>query len=156
MEYRRVKTRGSFIHSKEMYIGPRSLIIDGAFIEPEPFIFNFGPPKKPSIGFIVVTPFKLADREYVPLFFRFCSIHKKRHTRKYSSKVFINVHFSEIILVNRGWVPMDKKDPSTRLEGQIEGEVEIEGIIRLKEDKPSFLQKGADPREFRYRFTFIT
>lgn len=51
---------------------------------------------------------------------------------------------------------MDKKDPSTRLEGQIEGEIEIEGIIRLKEDKPSFLHKGADPREFRYRFTFIT
>lgn len=88
MEYKKVKTRGTFIHSKEMYIGPRSLIIDGAFVETEPFIFNFGPPKKPSIGFMVVTPFKLADREYVSLFFCFCLIDKKRHTRKCSTSIY--------------------------------------------------------------------
>lgn len=56
------------------------------------------------------------------------------------------------ILVNRGWVPLDMKDPRARSEGQIEGEVELEGILRLKEDKPTYapteFNKGP---EFRYR-----
>ncbi|MBP5858510.1 SURF1 family protein [Marivibrio halodurans] len=35
------------------------------------------------------------------------------------------------ILVNRGWVPFDRKDPETRPEGQLEGEVTVEGILRF-------------------------
>jgi surfeit locus 1 family protein len=34
------------------------------------------------------------------------------------------------LLVDRGWVPADRRDPATRLEGQIEGEVTIVGIVR--------------------------
>lgn len=34
------------------------------------------------------------------------------------------------VLVNRGFVPLDRKDPSTRTEGQIEGVVEVEGLLR--------------------------
>lgn len=50
---------------------------------------------------------------------------------------------------------MEKQDPSTRLEAQIEGEIEIEGIVRLKENEPSFLQKGTNPRDFRHRFLYF-
>jgi surfeit locus 1 family protein len=35
------------------------------------------------------------------------------------------------VLVNRGWVPEDRKDPATRAEGLIAGEVAIEGIGRI-------------------------
>lgn len=35
-----------------------------------------------------------------------------------------------VIFVNRGYVPINKKDPATRLEGQITGEVEIIGLAR--------------------------
>ncbi|OKH87843.1 SURF1 family protein [Thalassospira sp. TSL5-1] len=36
-----------------------------------------------------------------------------------------------IILVNRGWVPDDKRDPATRPEGQIKGKVEVTGVIQI-------------------------
>ena len=34
-----------------------------------------------------------------------------------------------LVLVNRGWVPLDHKDPTTRGAGQIEGVVRIEGFL---------------------------
>ncbi|MBT5674296.1 MAG: SURF1 family protein [Rhodospirillaceae bacterium] len=34
-----------------------------------------------------------------------------------------------VLLVNRGWIPVAKKDPATRTEGQIEGVVRIEGLL---------------------------
>ncbi|KAF9162142.1 surf-like protein [Actinomortierella ambigua] len=41
------------------------------------------------------------------------------------------------ILVRRGWVPRDKKDPATRLEGLTEGEVTLEGLLRSGEQRSS-------------------
>ncbi|KAK3832893.1 MAG: putative COX1 assembly protein Shy1 [Linnemannia elongata] len=41
------------------------------------------------------------------------------------------------ILVRRGWVPRDKKDQSTRLDGLPEGEVTLEGLLRSGEQKAS-------------------
>ena len=34
------------------------------------------------------------------------------------------------ILVDRGWVPEEKKNPATRQEGQFEGEIEVTGTLR--------------------------
>ncbi|KAK7095364.1 hypothetical protein V1264_006783 [Littorina saxatilis] len=48
----------------------------------------------------------------------------------------------ETILVNMGWVPSAKMDPSTRREGQVKGEVEVSGIVRLQEQRPPFMPKG--------------
>lgn len=123
LEYRRFKVRGTFDHSRELYLTPRSLIVDSAFQKKHSFLIPSGMPEKPDLGAYVITPFKLADRDLT-------------------------------ILVNRGWVPYEQKDPRTRAEGQIQGEVEIEGILRLKEDKPTYsptvAHKNQD-REFRYR-----
>ena len=33
------------------------------------------------------------------------------------------------VLVNRGWVPVDKKEPATRAEGQVEGVLRLEGLL---------------------------
>lgn len=35
------------------------------------------------------------------------------------------------VIVNRGWVPLDRKDPATRPEGQIAGEVTVAAIVRF-------------------------
>lgn len=35
------------------------------------------------------------------------------------------------ILVNRGWVPVDRRERGTRPDGLVEGEVTLEGIVRL-------------------------
>ena len=35
------------------------------------------------------------------------------------------------LLVDRGWIPLDRKDPATRAAGQIAGAAEIDGLIRL-------------------------
>lgn len=47
------------------------------------------------------------------------------------------------LLVNRGWVPRERRDPATRAEGQLEGEVVVEGLIR----EPGF--KGVFPPDNR-------
>lgn len=35
------------------------------------------------------------------------------------------------VLIDRGWIPFDRRDPSTRAEGQVKGVVSFDGIIRL-------------------------
>jgi surfeit locus 1 family protein len=46
--------------------------------------------------------------------------------------------FREIILVNRGWIPKKNMDPDTRKEGQVTGEIELNGIVRIGEARPQF------------------
>lgn len=36
----------------------------------------------------------------------------------------------ERVLINRGWVPLKMKEASARAEGQIQGEVEVRGLLR--------------------------
>eukprot|EP01147_Barroeca_monosierra_P008514 gene8514-10253_t len=50
----------------------------------------------------------------------------------------------DIILVNRGFVPDEKRAPSTRVNGQLQGRVSIEGIVRLGE-KSMCQEAGAKP-----------
>ncbi|XP_065223548.1 surfeit locus protein 1 [Planococcus citri] len=121
LEYRRVKVRGTFDHSKEMYLSPRSLIQNNEFSKDDtPFLSPLAKADT-NLGAVVVTPFKLADRDLT-------------------------------ILVNRGWVPYDKLDPNTRQEAQIEGEVELEGIVRTQEDKPMIgSEHDIRKRTFKYR-----
>jgi surfeit locus 1 family protein len=40
-----------------------------------------------------------------------------------------------IILVNRGWVPQDYREPETRPESLIEGPVRVSGVLRLPREK---------------------
>ena len=42
------------------------------------------------------------------------------------------------ILINRGWVPREKKDPLSRIKGQVEGEVTLEGILTPGSGKGPF------------------
>lgn len=53
--------------------------------------------------------------------------------------------------MNRGWVAKDKKYPNTRPEGQIEGTVEIQGIVRHTEPRPQFTPEHRGTNLFFYR-----
>ncbi|MBX4940634.1 SURF1 family protein [Rhizobium binae] len=46
------------------------------------------------------------------------------------------------ILINRGFVPTDRRDPATRRQGQVQGPVEITGLMRMTEPKGSLLQSN--------------
>lgn len=51
-----------------------------------------------------------------------------------------------LVLINRGFVPYDLKDPGQRSEGQRDGLVSITGLARIKlQDKPSYLMPDNDP-----------
>jgi surfeit locus 1 family protein len=42
-------------------------------------------------------------------------------------------------LVDRGWVPPEREDPATRAEGLVEGEVTVDGIIRIAKGQGMFI-----------------
>lgn len=53
------------------------------------------------------------------------------------------------VLVNRGFVPPEKRDPATRAEGQPQGEVTVAGLLRISEPKGGFLRSN-DPAAGRW------
>lgn len=118
LEFSPVKVRGEFLHDKEIVMGPRSLIEPDGSGQPSG---SFLSDRSKSNGFLVVTPFKLSDRDLT-------------------------------IMVNRGWVPNALKDPSKRPQGQITGELELTGIVRLHENRPPFVPSNdLEKRQFFYR-----
>lgn len=46
------------------------------------------------------------------------------------------------VLINRGFVPPDRRDPASRLEGQPQGEVSVTGLLRLTEPGGAFLRSN--------------
>jgi surfeit locus 1 family protein len=51
-----------------------------------------------------------------------------------------------VLLVNRGFVPSELKDPARRKAGEVEGEVAVEGLIRVPPDgKPSWIAPENHP-----------
>ena len=53
------------------------------------------------------------------------------------------------VLVNRGWVPDDKRDPARRAEGQLPGQVTFDAIIRQPQ-KQSWFQPPNEPVKNRW------
>ncbi|MFT4076095.1 MAG: SURF1 family protein [Asticcacaulis sp.] len=50
-----------------------------------------------------------------------------------------------IVYINRGFVPMEKRQPATRTEGQPQGEVTVTGLLRLPETRGWLFQQANDP-----------
>ncbi|WP_042701323.1 SURF1 family protein [Azospirillum sp. B506] len=46
-----------------------------------------------------------------------------------------------VVLVNRGFVPMDRRDPSTRATARVEGDTSVKGIVRVPQP-PGVFQPG--------------
>ena len=58
---------------------------------------------------------------------------------------FVRDKDGDIVLVNRGWVPDIRKDPDTRAEGQLEGNVTISGIVRKPWGKSWSFMPASNP-----------
>lgn len=57
----------------------------------------------------------------------------------------LELNDGRVVLVNRGFVPFDLKDPATRPQGQVQGEVTITGLARERLDaKPSSIVPDND------------
>lgn len=56
-----------------------------------------------------------------------------------------------IVVVNRGFVPLDKKDPAARADGQIEGEVRVTGLFRAPEQANYFTPVNDPAKNAWYR-----
>jgi surfeit locus 1 family protein len=54
-----------------------------------------------------------------------------------------------IVLINRGFVPSDERDPQTRPAGEIAGETAVTGLLRISEPGGGFL-RGNDPAHGRW------
>ena len=46
---------------------------------------------------------------------------------------------TRLILVDRGWVPFDRRDPASRPEGQVSGVITIDAIVRTTPDRGWFV-----------------
>jgi len=44
----------------------------------------------------------------------------------------------QIVLFDRGWAPSEKKDPKTRAEGQVAGDVKLSGVVRRSQVQRQF------------------
>jgi surfeit locus 1 family protein len=52
-----------------------------------------------------------------------------------------------VVLVDRGWVPVERKLPGQRAEGQLEGERIIEGVIRVPRPEKAWFQPDNEPEQ---------
>lgn len=103
MEYHKSVVKGRFDHANEMYISDK----------------------------LLKTPFHVIPKWYL-----------KRYNPYFYSEPELNgyhvitpfiLETGEKILVDRGWVDEPHLDPKTRTAGQVEGTVEITGLIRNDE-----------------------
>ena len=46
------------------------------------------------------------------------------------------------VLINRGWIPFQNREPATRRKGQVRGPIKIEGIVRLAKGPSAFTPKN--------------
>ncbi|WP_052120080.1 SURF1 family protein [Inquilinus limosus] len=60
-----------------------------------------------------------------------------------------------VVLVNRGFVPTENRDPATRAAGQVEGPVTVTGLLRITEPKGGFLRSN-DPAAERWYSRDVT
>ncbi len=56
--------------------------------------------------------------------------------------------FSGHMLVNRGWIPLDRKSPGSRKPGNVEGEVAVEGYLRAETGPGWFTPENEPARNF--------
>lgn len=57
-------------------------------------------------------------------------------------------HDGSHVLVDRGWVPLERKDPGTRAAGQLDGTVTVEGVIRSGGRKGWFVPDNQPEENF--------
>ena len=57
---------------------------------------------------------------------------------------------ADVILVNRGWIPLDRADPDTRRQGRIAAETAVTGILRKPGKTSPWVPDNEPPRNIWY------
>ena len=86
------------------------------------------------------------DREYLHVAFKGRFHHDKERYLYAPARTGLGWHVytplewapTHFVWINRGFVPDERKDRATRREGQLSGEVEITGLVRVRHDKGAF------------------
>jgi surfeit locus 1 family protein len=110
------------------------------------------PPR--SLADLEVFADKTGDADYMPVTLAGRYLHDREShflaTWKGEAGFFVytplQLSDGRYILVNRGFVPYDRKDPTTRAAGQVDGEIGIAGLGRNRlTEKPGALVPDNDP-----------
>lgn len=51
-----------------------------------------------------------------------------------------------VVMIDRGWVPYERKEPSQRPAGQIAGEVTLDAVVRVPRPEKNWLQPDNEPQ----------
>jgi len=51
-----------------------------------------------------------------------------------------------IVLFGRGWIPQEQKDPARRAQGQVDGPVDLTGVVRRNQERRQFAPENAPDR----------
>ncbi len=103
---------------------------------------------------ILASPKSIADQEYTPV--RVAGTFRHQSERHFfatwQGKTGFYVYAplalddGSFLFVNRGFVPYERKDPATRVDGQVPGRVEFDALVRSTlAEKPSSLVPDNDP-----------
>jgi surfeit locus 1 family protein len=94
-----------------------------------------------------VTRVETNDREYLHVSFKGRFHHDKERYLYAPAPAGLGWHIytplewgpARFVWINRGFVPDERKDPATRREGQVSGEVEVTGLVRVGHGKGAFV-----------------
>jgi len=139
LEFRKVKVKGEFLHNEEIFLGPRSCLIDGD--APVQTSFMATSPNGTS-GYHIVTPFVLSDthekilvnRGWVPL-------KEKSAEKRQRGQVTGEV---ELVGVVRSNEPKPPFAPINKLDSRIWFARDIEGISAFLGTRPVFIDATVD------------
>ncbi|KAK7074940.1 Surfeit locus protein 1 [Halocaridina rubra] len=93
MEYQKVRLTGTFDHSKEIYMGPRAQLVGGDVHQAGGGLISSS-----ETGFLVITPFKLADRDLTILINRGWVSRKFRNPQsRMEGQLEGPVHFTAVV-----------------------------------------------------------
>jgi surfeit locus 1 family protein len=78
----------------------------------------------------------------------FLAARSRRGNPGYDVVTPFSVKGDGVILINRGWIPLQRKEPVTRAPGQIEGETAVIGYLRVPPKQGWFVPDNEPKRNF--------
>jgi surfeit locus 1 family protein len=115
LQFHKVRVTGTFVHSLEIFVGPRLHRINPSAEHGEP-------------GYFVVTPLQRKEGYHCFLL-------------QLPVCIFVGLFCRPLIYINRGWIPAAKRARESRPETMVNGEVTVAGLLRPGEKEGFFSPK---------------
>ncbi|KAK9499841.1 hypothetical protein O3M35_002802 [Rhynocoris fuscipes] len=139
LEFRKVRVRGHFDHSGEMYLGPRSLLSDGQSTYQGKLLSTAS---NNSSGYLVITPFLLSDtnekilvnRGWIPF------ANKNPKTRP-DGQITEEVELEGVVRLTE---PRPAFSPKNKLDSRVWFHRDVEGMAEITDSRPVFIDASAE------------